>query len=359
MFNDGQLTTGSKPGQRGRPPLASIIVLNWNGRNYLADCLASLASQTWPAREFILVDNGSTDGSDEIIRHWAEGRADTRTLFLDKNTGFTRGNNLAFAQARGEWIALINNDAIAQPDWLEHLVRRGDLENRVGMLGGKILFAHAPNTIDKAGHLIYPDGLNRGRGTMETDTGQYDGEEEILWPDACAALYHRDLIAETGGFDEAFFAYGDDADLGLRARLLGWRAGYVPEALVFHRHSASSGAYAPRKAMLVERNRILLAVKNFPLALLWQNPFWTVRRYLWNIYGAMRGQGSAGRFVDEHGRVRLLLTLFWAYGSAIVKLPGAFASRRRIQRNKRLTDAEVLQLLERFRIDVRELTLRE
>jgi len=359
MFHNGLHSTGTSLGDRGRPPLVSLIVLNWNGREYLADCLASLASQTWPNREFILVDNGSTDGSADFLRRWAEGRADTRTVFLDSNTGFTRGNNLAFAQARGEWFALLNNDAIAQPDWLEQLVRHGDRESRVGMLGGKILFAHAPGVIDKAGHLIYPDGLNRGRGTMEPDAGQYDREEEILWPDACAALYHRDLIAETGGFDEAFFAYGDDADLGLRARLLGWRAWYVPGAVVFHRHSASSGAYSPWKAMLVERNRLLLAVKNFPWRLLLQNPYWAARRYLWNAYAALRGEGSAGRFVGQHGRGRLLLTLLWAYASALGKLPGAIARRRRIQRHKRLSSAEVLQLLDRFKIDVRELTLRD
>src|SRR5256712_5070531 len=282
-------------------PLVSIVVVNWNGKTLLDDCLASLARQTWPKREFILVDNGSVDGSRELIGTWTERLPHAQALFLPNNTGFCRANNLAFAQAHGEWIALFNNDAIADPTWLEELLRYGDGAHRIGMLGGKILFQDLPGVIDKAGHLIYWDGQNRGRGHMEVDTGQYDRAEETLWPDACAALYPRQLFEETGGFDESFFAFGDDADLGLRARLLGWKAWYVPTAIVHHRHSASFGAYSPLKVMLVERNRLLLAVKNFSWLLLLQNPFWTVRRLWWNVYAVLRHKGSAARFVESNG----------------------------------------------------------
>jgi len=339
-------------------PLVSIVVVNWNGNDYLTDCLESLESQSWPNKEMILVDNGSTDGSTDIIRKWSTDHSNVQTIYLNENTGFTKANNLAFEKARGEWIALFNNDAVAESHWLEKLVKRGNLDKRIGMLGSKILF-HSSRVIDKAGHLIYWDGLNRGRGTMEEDNGQFDQEEEIIWPDACAALYHRRLLSETGGFDESFFAYGDDADLGMRARLLGWKGRYVPEAVVFHRHSATAGAYSPLKVMLVERNRLLLAIKNFPLSLLCQNPYWTLRRYLWQVYGALGKKGSAGRFVEEHGRLRLLANLVWSYLSAMKKLRSALVARRSIQKNKRLSKQEVMALLRRFQIDVKELTLRD
>jgi GT2 family glycosyltransferase len=340
-------------------PLISVIVVNWNGLRFLDDCLASLDRQTWPCREFILVDNGSTDGTTERIRTWTERRSDAKAIYLPENTGFCRANNLAFAKARGEWIALLNNDAIAEPDWLEELVHHGDAARRVGMLGSKILFFEPAGVIDKAGHLIYWDGQNRGRGTMETDSGQYARAEEILWPDACAAMYHRQLFEETGGFDESFFAYGDDADLGMRARLLGWKAWYVPTAVVLHRHSGTSGAYSAWKVMLVERNRLLLAIKNFPLSLLLQNPYWTFRRFAWNAYAALRQRGSAGRFVESHGWGRLPLTLAWSYLSAARLLPAALVSRRRVQRTRRLSRREIMDLLRRFQIDVRELTQRD
>jgi GT2 family glycosyltransferase len=340
-------------------PLISIIVVNWNGVKFLGDCLSSLEKQTWQQREFILVDNGSTDGSAECIKAWTKQQPLARALYLSENTGFCKANNLAFAEARGEWIALLNNDAVAEPDWLEELVRCGDTERRLGMIGSKILLQDSPGVIDKVGHLIYWDGQNRGRGTMETDAGQYDRPEEILWPDACAALYHRRVFEETGGFDEAFFAYGDDADLGMRARLLGWKAWYVPTAVAHHRHSSTAGAYSPLKIMLVERNRLLLAIKNFPVSLLIQNPYWTLRRFAWHAYAAMRRRGSAARFVEAHGRRRLIVNLAWSYLSAVKLLPGALRRRHRIQRTKRLSNRQVAELLRRFQIDVRELALRD
>lgn len=339
-------------------PRVSVVVLNWNGAAFLERCLEAVQAQSFTEREVLLVDNGSSDGSESLVRAWGE-RPGVRAFLLEKNTGFCGGNNLAFRHARGEWVALLNNDAVPEPGWLENLVRRGDPARKIGMVGSKILFADPPGVIDKAGHLIWPDGQNRGRGTGQPDTGQYDTEEEILWPDGCAALYHRDLLRETGGFDETFFAYADDADLGLRARLLGWTAGYAPDAVVRHLHSMTAGSFSPLKIMLVERNRIFLALKNFPLSLLLQNPWWMVRRFWWLSWGAVRVKGSSGRFVEQHGRLRLLKTLAWAWLSALKKLPPILRARRRIQREKRLSGREVKALLRRWRIDVRELTLRD
>ncbi len=340
-------------------PLITVIVVNWNGLKLLDDCFGSLARQTWKHAEFILVDNGSTDGSREALISWAERLPNSRPLLLPYNTGFCKANNLAFAQARGEWIALLNSDAIAEPDWLSQMVRYGDPANGVGMLASKILFQDPAGVIDKVGHLIYWDGQNRGRGTMEKDVGQYDSAEEILWPDACAALYHRKVFEETGGFDETFFAFGDDADLGLRARLLGWKAWYVPTAIVHHRHSASFGAYSPLKVMLVERNRLLLAIKNFSWPLLLQNPFWSLRRFCWNAYAVIHNKGSASRFVESHGWRQTVVNLAWSYVSAARLLPEAIRRRRTIQKTKRLSNREVMDLLRRFQIDVRELTFRD
>jgi len=345
--------------QSATEPLISVIVLNWNGLAFLDECFESLAGQTWMNTEFILVDNGSTDVSRDLLVFWARRLPNAQTILLPTNTGFCKGNNIGFASARGEWIALLNSDAVAEPDWLKELVRFGDADNRVGMLASKILFQNPEHVIDKVGHLIYWDGQNRGRGTMETDVGQYDKAEEVLWPDACAALYHRKLFEETGGFDETFFAFGDDADLGMRARLMGWKAWYVPTAVVHHRHSASFGAYSPLKVMLVERNRFLLAVKNFPWPLLLQNPFWTLKRLYWNAHGVITRKGSASRFVETHGWWKTARNLAWSYLSAMKLLPGALRKRQVIRRTRRLTDTEMLRLLRRFQIDVRELTLRD
>ncbi len=134
------------------------------------------------------------------------------------NRGFCAANNQGFAASDSEFVALLNNDAEAEPDWLEKLASAFDGRPDVGMAASKILVYEDPRRIDKAGHLIYPDGQNRGRGSGELDEGQYDRVEEILWPDGCAAMYRRAMLDEIGGFDEDFFAYADDAELGLRAQ---------------------------------------------------------------------------------------------------------------------------------------------
>ena len=109
------------------------------------------------------------------------------------------------------------------------------------MAASKMLVWEDPRRIDKAGHLIFPDGQNRGRGSGALDTGQFDREEEVLWPDGCAAMYRKEMLDRIGGFDEDFFAYGDDAELGLRARIAGWRCIYTPEAVVRHHRGVDPG----------------------------------------------------------------------------------------------------------------------
>src|SRR5207253_10307584 len=130
-------------------------------------------------------------------------------------------------QARGQYVALLNNDAEAEPGWLAALVRAAQGAPDVGMFATKILRYDHRDVIDKVGHLIYPDGQNRGRGSGESDRGQFDQQEEVLLPDGCAALYDRRVFETAGLFDEEFFAYGDDAEMGLRARLAGWRCLYI------------------------------------------------------------------------------------------------------------------------------------
>ena len=164
----------------------------------------------------------------------------------------------------------------------------------VGMAASKILVYEDPRRIDKAGHLIYPDGQNRGRGTGELDTGQYDRVEEVLWPDGCAAMYRRAMLDQIGGFDEDFFAYADDAELGLRARIAGWKCLYIPQAVVRHHRGATLGVRSSRRLELIERNRVLLAVKLFPWSLLWLNGVYYLMRLAAGLWAAVAGQRRSG-----------------------------------------------------------------
>jgi hypothetical protein len=254
-------------------PRISVIVVNCKRRELLGRCLESLARQEGADFEVIVVDNGSDDGSpDMVARDYTAARGlRLRLIRNPSNRGFCAANNQGIAASKAEFVALLNNDAEAYPGWLAALRRCFEGRPEVGMAASKILVFEDPRRIDKAGHLIYPDGQNRGRGSGEVDAGQYDRMEETLWPDGCAAMYRKDMLDRIGGFDEDFFAYADDAELGLRARIAGWICLYAPDALVRHHRGATLGITSSRRLELIERNRILLAVKLFPWSLLWLN----------------------------------------------------------------------------------------
>jgi len=324
--------------------------------DYLRECIASIQRQTYPRVELVVIENGSTDGS----REWLHSlpRRNYRLIQFPTNTGFAAGVNAGIRASGGEYVALLNNDAVADPGWLEHLVP--PLSNpKVGMVASKILFYENPDIIDKAGHLFFPDGLNRGRGAGETDRGQYDHAGEALFPDGCAALYRKNMLEDVGLFDEQYFAYGDDADLGLRARWRGWQCSYSPEARVYHRHSRSLGKYSPEKALLVERNRFWVAVKLLPLPLLVASPAFTLWRFFWHTASIFRRRGLAGGVAREHGAWSLFCSMIRAYVSAVAGLNAILKKRRDVFRHRKISSSEFYALLRRYRISARELAFRD
>ena len=333
----------------------SVVVVNWDRRDLLSACLKSLDIQTLRDFEVIVVDNGSQDGSVEML----ETRFPAVRLIANReNRGFCAGNNQGIAAARGRCIALLNNDAEADPAWLAELLRAFDQGGDVGMAASKILVWEDRQTIDKAGHLIYPDGQNRGRGTGETDRGQYNRQEETAWPDGCAAMYSKAMLDRIGGFDEDFFAYADDAELGLRARIAGWRCLYMPKAVVYHHHGSTLGRFAPERLVLIERNRIWLAAKLFPWRLLALNPIYSFLRVAAGAYAATAGGGEVGLFREKQGFWMLVRCFFRANFAALAGLPRMLRKRRDVAKIRRLSASEVCAVLQRFRIRLRDLTLK-
>jgi GT2 family glycosyltransferase len=328
-------------------------VVNWNRRDMLLGCLRSLAEQKDVSFEVVLVDNGSTDGSVEASTGFP---FPMRVIRNSHNRGFCAANNQGIAVARGRYVALLNNDAEANPGWLAAMVRAIERDSEVGMVASKIVVYEDPRKIDKVGHLIWLDGQNRGRGTGESDLGQYDREEEVLWPDGCAALYRKSMLDAIGGFDEDLFAYGDDAELGLRARIAGWRCIYTPDAVVRHRRGATLGVRSSRRVELIERNRVLLAVKHFPPSLLWLNPFYFAARVLAGAGAGMQGRGEAGKFPGVKDKLRLAGALVRGFAAGVRLIPRTWRKRRALAPLRRLTPAEVRALLIRHRISLRELT---
>jgi GT2 family glycosyltransferase len=333
----------------------SVIVVNWNGRSHLERCLRSLAAQTLAAHEVVVVDNGSTDGSVEFLRAGAQ----VRLVALPANVGYGAALNTGMRVASGQYLLALNNDTELAPDCLQLLVSAADRHPNSGLFAPKILSADPPHHIDTVGHLLYPDGLSRGRGRLEEDRGQYDREEAILLPSGCAVLLRRAMLADVGVFDEDLFAYCEDTDLGLRAQLAGWRCTAVPAAVVYHAYSASTAHYSPLKAFLVERNRAWVAAKCLPLPLLLVSPVFTVLRLGAQAYGALTHRGAAGRFAAEQSRSALLAVLVRALVAATAGLPLALRKRRVVQAQRRITQAEVRQWVTRYGMGLREIALKD
>jgi GT2 family glycosyltransferase len=338
-------------------PLVSVIIVNWNGKHLLGECLDSLVAQTMTGIEIVLVDNGSQDGSADYVQ---ERYSTVRVVRLTENLGYAGGNNAGIRISQGKYIALLNNDTKADPAWLENLLSEAESSSRaIGMWASKILSYDNPDILDNVGLLIYPDGLGRGKGRLEPDNGQYDKPEEALFPSGCAGLYRADMVAKIGLFDEEFFAYADDVDLGLRARLAGWGCTYVPTAKVYHKYSMSSSAYSPFKAFLVERNRIWVLLKYFPLELILLSPFFTLLRLIIHLYGAATGRGASGKFSEQHSVFKALSILLKAWTAVFLSLPDITRRRLANSRLRRIGRIDFYRLLCKFRISAREVALKE
>jgi GT2 family glycosyltransferase len=338
-------------------PDLSVVVINWNGRDYLRACLESLACQETVDFEVIVVDNGSRDGSLEMVRSEFMARPDFSIQLIanDVNRGFCAANNQGFAAARGRFIAILNNDTEVVPGFLAALRRAFDMAPDIGMAAAKVMVYEDPRRIDKVGHLIYPDGQNRGRGTGEIDRGQYDRIEDCLWPDGCAAMYRATMLEQIGGFDEDLFIFGDDAELGLRGRIAGWRCLYVPEAVVRHHRGGAMKTGSTGRIFLIERNRVLLAVKLFPISLLLLNPFYFAARLLAGAYAAVGEKGELVRFPGFRNKLRLAWTIARADFAALLMIPRTLRKRRRLQSIRRLKPGEIRRLIMENRIPVRTL----
>jgi GT2 family glycosyltransferase len=338
-------------------PLISVIIPNWNGKHFLIECLDSLKEQTFRDFETILVDNGSTDGSAEFAKdRYGEF---IRIIRNKKNLGFTGGNNVGIEAARGEYIVLLNNDTWADPGWLEELAKATSSDRPIGMWASKVYSYYKRNQIEAVGELIYWDGLGRSKGQYELERGQYDEKEEIFFPPGCGGMYRKTVFEEIGVFDEDFFAYADDVEIGIRARLAGWKGLYVPRAVIYHKNSGTGGQYSPFKAFYVERNRFWITIKYFPLPLLLLSPFFTIYRFIFQAYGALTHRGAAGQFTKNYSLWRLLWILMKAYGSGLHGLPNMWRKRRIAKALRKISYGEIFTWFKRFGIDARGISLRE
>lgn len=267
--------------------LLSIVIVNWNGREDLLRCLAALSEQSDEDTEIVVVDNGSMDGSIEAAR---EALPDVRVLALEENLGFAAGCNLGIDRAAGAWILTLNNDTVPRPGFLDQLraAARGAAPG-VGMIQPRVVL-QGRDRLNSTGVLVHRDGSATDRdfnAPLRTRTRA----DEVLCITAGAGLYRREMLEEMrlpgGYFDPAYFMYFEDVDLGWRCRLAGWKALYVPDAVVDHVFHGSSGRHG-RHFVTVQcmRNRVRTVLKNGSWGLVIRSVPRTTSDLLWLLKNA-------------------------------------------------------------------------
>ena len=309
----------------------------------LGECLESLERQTFSDFEVIVVDNSG--------RRIVEPHERVRVIANDRNVGFGAAVNQAIRESNSQFVAVLNDDAVARPQWLEALLEAIEPRPDVGMCASQVLLA-GDGRLDSAGMLLCLDGSSKQRGHLESPE-KFSRRQEALLPSGSAALYRREMLEEIGLFDEKFFLYCEDTDLGLRARWAAWECLYVPEAIVEHRYSHSAGTASALKAYYVERNRLFLALKNLPMPELLLAPFYSIARYFWHLAFAIQGQGKAADFRRAgNSSKQLPWYVLRAYFETARHLPGLWRQRRKMKR--RFTSKQFRRLIRRFSITPRQ-----
>ena len=321
-------------------PTVSVIVLNYNGRHFLEACLRSLERTRYDNFRVIVVDNGSTDGSAEML---AGELSDFVTpVFNPANLGFSRAMNqiLVRDDLCGEYVALLNNDTEVDEHWLDVLVRVAQADTKIGALQPKLLSLRergrfdyagaAGGLLDRLGH-----ALCRGRifYSTEQDSGQYDDVCEICWASGAAMLLRRDLASEVGLLDEDFWMHYEEIDLCWRLRLHGYKVMYVPSSVVYH---YGGGAANPRVQYLNHRNSLLTLIKNYSRPNLLRD---LPRRVFLDL--ANVGYALANR--DVLWAKSIVLAYMWIF----LHLPRLLRKRRFVQQQRRVSDEEIVRLMVR------------
>lgn len=315
----------------------TVIVVNFNAKDTLPRCLEALRAQSLQAERVIVIDNASTDGSIESVRELFPAY---EYVCLPENTGFAAANNRAIERCDSEFVALLNPDAFPEPAWLEELVKAARQNPNAASFGSCQLMADDTDVLDGIEDVCHISGLVWRGGHGRSRNGDDNSAKEIFSPCAAAALYRRQAIQSVGAFDEDFFCYVEDVDLGFRLRLSGWKSWYVPTAVVRHVGSATTGGRHSRFAVYHgHRNLVWMFVKNMPGYLFWLFlPLHLAMNLASIVWFIFRGQAA---------------TILKAKRDAIIGLRRAWQKRATVQGRRTLPATALLAMLNKTLIPYR------
>jgi GT2 family glycosyltransferase len=332
-------------------PLVTVIVVTLNNLNLLRNCLRSLRDQDYAAIEIVVVDNGSNEDIGGML---STEFPDVRMIRLYKNHGFAGGNNRGIETAQGDYVALINNDAVAAPTWLSSLVATAESDPKIGAVASIIIDGNCPEVLDSCGVGIALDGMSRQamRGNPVPELTQ---PKDVLLFSGCACLLRMEALKSVGLFDENFFAYCEDTDLGLRIRRAGWKIVVAPNAYVEHYYSMTVGKFSLQKVYFVERNHFWVAIKNFPWFLLLMVPLFTAIRYFFQGYSISKGIGELNKFTGNNEMPAIASTFIKAYVNMFKKLPAMLSKRRAFHKKHHLGNIDMFCLIWKFHLTINEI----
>jgi GT2 family glycosyltransferase len=312
------------------PPLVSVVIVTWNSQKHLPTCLESLSAQANKDFEIVMVDNGSTDDGYLDLEEKYPGLESTIKK-LNKNLGFTVANNIGARLARGKYLALLNADAFPESDWLQRLLEAAEKYPNV-FFSSRQIQVDRPDLLDGEGDIYHISGL-AWRKNYNLPVYSLNGSQNVFSACGAAAFYPRQAFLDAGGFDEDYFSYHEDVDLGFRLRLRGLNCMLIPQAIVHHVGSASTGKRSDFSVYYGHRNLVWTYFKDMPSILFWiYLPLHIVVNFFYLIYFALKGQGSA---------------IWRAKVDALRGLPGMLRKRRAVQRDRRVSTTEIYRMMSR------------
>jgi len=309
-------------------PEISVILVNWNGRQFLPDCLSALRQQTFRGFETIFVDNASTDDSLEYVR---ANFPEVKIVALENNRGFSGGNIAGYAHASGETIVLLNNDTEAHPEWLEAIYRASHAFPAAGSFACKMMYFNDRTRIENCGFQIDSAGIAAELGRDELDGSEWTASREVFGACGGAVAYRRRMLEQVGFLDPDFFMIYEDVDLSFRAQLSGFRCVYVPKAIVYHHYRSTIKKRPALQVFYSQRNIDFVYWKNLPLAFILRS---APRRLLYEL-------GSALYFF----RLGSGVPFFRAKLDVLRRLPSVLKKRRVIQKRNTLANSQLRDLL--------------
>ena len=337
-YGPGKADNGPSSKQRGIQILreylilVSVVIVNWNGKKFIAECLDGLRKQTHKDHVVIMVDNASHDGSLELVhRDYPE----VKTIQLSENLGFAVANNIAINSIDTEYVALLNNDAVPHPTWLENLLKALVMNRDAGMAASKMLLYDYPDIVDRAGDIYTTaaTALLHGRGKSSRE---FNKPAWVFGACAGAAIYRKHMLDDIGLFDKDFFLLYEDVDLSFRAQLRGYKCIYVPGAVVYHKASGSIGDDSPVSVYYSHRNLEWVYIHNMPNKLINKT---ILNHLIYNI--------AAFIFFVAKGRGIDFINAKW---HALKGLKRALEKRQQVQTNKKVTDQYIWSLFEKERL---------